>query len=220
MVHETMSILGDDSYAPTRQSLIARLQDAGDQDGWREFFATYWRLIYSVARKSGLDDGEAQDLVQETVLSVSRKIAGFRYDPALGTFKNWLMLITRSRIADYLRKKHRRPVLVSVASDDDGTTYLSGAPDPAVPALEAMWESEWQEHLLDNAVRAVKERVTMQQFQVFDLAVVQLMPPAKIAATMGMSAARVYLIKHRVGRMLKAELERQRRRMENESGRG
>ncbi len=91
-----MRLPDNDPFAPTRRSLIARLQDAGDQDGWRSFFATYWRLIYSVARKSGLDDGEAQDLVQETVLSVSRKIAGFRYDPALGTFKNWLMLITRS----------------------------------------------------------------------------------------------------------------------------
>src|SRR2546426_1573632 len=78
--------------------------------GWKDFFDTYWKLVYGVAIKSGLNDAEAQDVVQETVLSVAKKMHQFKYDPAAGSFKNWLLLITRRRIADHLRKVYREPL--------------------------------------------------------------------------------------------------------------
>jgi DNA-directed RNA polymerase specialized sigma24 family protein len=77
-----------DSFLPTRQSLLSRLRDCGDDAGWREFFENYWRLIYNVARKSGLADAEAQDVVQSTFIYLTRKMPKFRYDPARGSFKS------------------------------------------------------------------------------------------------------------------------------------
>ena len=76
---------GTDSLLPTRQSLLTRLRDLQDQDGWREFFDTYWRLIYNVARKSGLDDLEAQEVVQSTFIYLTRRMAKFRYEPVRGS---------------------------------------------------------------------------------------------------------------------------------------
>ena len=66
---------------PTRETLLSRLKDMGDEDSWQEFFETYWKLIYGTARKAGLADDEAQDIVQETVISVAKNIEGFKYDP-------------------------------------------------------------------------------------------------------------------------------------------
>jgi len=66
---------------PTRQSLLNRLKDRDDSSSWKDFFDTYWFLIYGVARKAGLTDSEAQDVVQETIISVARKIPEFTYDP-------------------------------------------------------------------------------------------------------------------------------------------
>jgi len=60
---------------PTRQSLLGRLKDWNDQESWQVFFDTYWRLIYNTAMKAGLNDAEAQDVVQETILSVSKKVS-------------------------------------------------------------------------------------------------------------------------------------------------
>ena len=79
----------------TRQSLLGRLKDWDDDQSWRDFFDTYWRIIYSSARKAGLSDTEAQDVVQETVISVAKKMKEFKYDPALGSFKGWLKQLTR-----------------------------------------------------------------------------------------------------------------------------
>src|SRR5436309_13260515 len=114
----------------TRRSLIERLADWGDQRRWQEFFDTYWKLIYSVARQSGLTDSEAQEVVQETIITVAKNIDKLRYDPAVGSFKGWLLQITRWRIADQFRKRspaeNRRPP----SSDERQTATLERVPDP------------------------------------------------------------------------------------------
>lgn len=84
-----------DELIPTRQSLLSRLKDWEDSDSWREFFQTYWHLIYNVAVKAGLTDAEAQEVVQETLIAVAKKMPNFRYDPAVDSFKGWLLQITR-----------------------------------------------------------------------------------------------------------------------------
>src|ERR1700690_2546557 len=63
---------GTGSVPLTRQTLLSRLRDWQDQEGWQEFFDTYWRLIYNVARKAGLNEVQAQDVVQETFIYLSR----------------------------------------------------------------------------------------------------------------------------------------------------
>src|ERR1041384_169400 len=95
---------GTDSYLPTRQSLLSRLRDWQDHDGWREFFDTYWRMIYRVARQAGLEDSAAQDVVQNTFIYLARRMPKFSYDPARGSFKSWLRRVTRSRIAALRRR--------------------------------------------------------------------------------------------------------------------
>ena len=74
-------------FIPTRYSLLSRLQDWDDQESWKDFFDTYWRLIYSFALKAGLTDAEAQDVVQETVMCVARDIDKFKRDRQLGRSK-------------------------------------------------------------------------------------------------------------------------------------
>src|SRR3954471_1118795 len=92
---------------PTRQSLLSRLKDWNDQESWKVFFDTYWKLIYNAAVKAGLTDAEAQDVVQETVLSVLKKMPGFDYSAEKGSFKGWLLRLTSWRIVDQLRKRQK-----------------------------------------------------------------------------------------------------------------
>src|ERR1041385_21142 len=92
---------------PTRTSLLKRLKNWDDQEGWRDFFNTYWQLIYGAAIKSGLNDAEAQDVVQETIIVVAKKMEEFKYDPAVDSFKGWLFYLTRKRIASRYRKRQR-----------------------------------------------------------------------------------------------------------------
>ncbi len=194
-----------DRLEGTRLSLIGRLADWNDQARWREFFDTYWRLIYSVARRAGLSDAEAHDVVQETVIAVARNVA--RYDAAAGSFKGWLLQMTRWRIADQFRKRlpeaPRDPDEPDSARD---TATLDRFPSPDGVSLEAAWDEEWREGLLEAALERVKRQVQPGHFQVFDCALRKQWPAGKIAAELGVNVAHVYLIKHRLARMLKKEL--------------
>jgi RNA polymerase sigma-70 factor (ECF subfamily) len=191
----------DDSL-PTRRSLLSRLRDLGDSDSWRTFFDTYWRLLYNVARKAGLNDTEAQDVVQETVIAVARKMPDFRYDPAKGSFKQWLLLITRRRIHDQLRRVYRsRPVEL-----EPGNGGTAGAPvSLATPdvQIDAAWEEEWRANLFHAALARVRQRVNPKQYQVFDYCVLQDVRPSEVARMLCLNAAQVYLAKHRVSLAVK-----------------
>jgi RNA polymerase sigma factor (sigma-70 family) len=210
-----------DILLPTRKSLLTRLKNWDDQEGWREFFETYWRLIYGVARKAGFNDAEAQDIVQETIIGVARKMKSFSYDPAVGSFKGWLMLNIRSRIADQLRKRNTAGRIFAGSPGEagfaTGAAGIEGIPDPGVPEFERLYEEQWQRNLLEAALAAVKAQVSVRQFMMFDLYALKQQPMAKVTRALGANAAQVYLAKHRVGRLLKSEVSRLERRMNGQS---
>lgn len=198
-----------DELIPTRQSLLSRLKDWDDQEGWRDFFGTYWKLIYGVARKAGLSDAEAQDVVQETVLGVAKKMREFKYDPALGSFKGWLMQLTRWCIGKQLRKRPCHAPFPEAASGGSPRTPVEARiPDPASLAPDAVWDEEWQKNLRDAALERVKQKVNPRQYQIFDFYVIKQLPVKEVARALEVSAAQVYLAKHRVGGLVKEELKR------------
>jgi RNA polymerase sigma factor (sigma-70 family) len=192
-----------DDFIPTRQSLLSRLRSWDDHESWRDFFDTYGRFIYGIARRSGLADAEAQDVVQDTLLAVAKQMPGFKYDPALGSFKGWLQQITRRRVFDHLRK--RRPE-EQPARDGGAGDSLEKLADTTTPGFDALWEAEWQEHLLRAAMARVKRKTHPRQFQMFDLYVTQQWPMKAVMDTLGVNAAQVYMAKMRISRLIKAEV--------------
>jgi RNA polymerase sigma factor (sigma-70 family) len=192
---------------PTRYSLLSRLQNWGDQESWRVFFDTYWRLIYSVALKAGLTRVEAEEVVQETIICVAKNVQNFKRDRRLGSFKGWLCNLTRWRIADQLKKRTGRS-----RDESGGASWkyqpLENIPDPQDDAATLDWEAEWQSHLLNAAKQNVKNRVKEEQYQLFDFYVVREWPVTRICQTLGVSATQVYLAKYRIARLLRKEVRR------------
>jgi len=191
---------------PTRHSLLDRLKDWQDQESWREFFNTYWKLVYGVALRAGLSETEAEDVVQETFISLAKTMPDFKYDPKVCAFKTWLQHLTRKRINDQFRK--RRPVRVKsgAAKDNARTSTIERVPDPAGLDVDALWDEEWKKNLFDAATERVKARVNPKHYQMFYLSVVKQMPVAEVASTLRVSASRIYLAKHRISALLKKEV--------------
>lgn len=197
----------DREFMPTRRSLLSRLKNWDDQTSWEVFFNTYWQLIYGVARKAGLNEQEAQDVVQDTVITVSKKIEQLKYDPALGSFKGWLLHTTRWRIMDQYRKREPASPAPN-ESHERRTDMMDQIPDPAGIDLEKIWNAEWEHNLLNVALGSVKKQVKPRQYQIFDCYAVKGWPVHRVTKTLGVSAAQVYLAKHRVGAVLEKEIKR------------
>ena len=202
-----VSDLGE--LAPTRLSLLERLRDLDDHSSWQEFFDTYWKLIYYAAVKGGLSDADAEDVVQETIIGISRNMENFRYEPEVCSFKGWLMHITRSRIIDHLRKarspKHSFVPLPAETSTDDTDEVVSAVAEGKV--FEDLWDVEWQKNMLDAAMERVKRKVAPEHYQIFYLQSIKGMSARDVGELLGASIAKVYVVRHRISHLIKREVK-------------
>lgn len=197
-------------WEKTRKSLIERLNNWEDQRTWNEFYQTYWRLVYSVATKSGLTREEAFDVVQETIIAIARQVQKGQYDPRAGSFKAWLLQMTRWRILDVFRARKRQPSLSNQGnadSEDSQNLAMDRLSQEKDNLLESIWDREWRDNISAAALERVKSKVSPRQFQIFDCYVMKGWGVKKTAEALGINAAQVYLAKHRVGNLVKKEIQ-------------
>jgi RNA polymerase sigma factor (sigma-70 family) len=194
------------SLLATRRSLISRLRNCDDQESWRDFFTTYWKLIYSFAVRCGCSDTEAEEVVQETMVSLAKKMPEYRYDPATCSFKGWLLHVTNWRVIDQLRKRRSEeaPALPVGNAAAELVDQMAG---PTAPELEALWDEEWQKNMIDAAMQRVKRKVNSEQYQIFHLLAVKGQGAREVAGLLGVNIAKVYLAKHAVAKLVKKEIE-------------
>lgn len=192
--------------ARTRHTLLERLKHWDDNDSWNDFFQTYWKLIYSTALTKGLEPRDAEDVVQETVIGVSKSLPNFQYDPKIGSFKSWLLKITYRKINDKLRE--RGPVgKRKFVGQTEIAEHPSNTLNPS-EEFEETWDREWEKNLIGAAVEIVKGRVKPKDFQIFELGVLREWPVAKIREHLQVSTPKICLTKHRVSNQVKNELKR------------
>lgn len=191
----------------TRATLLDRIRNLDDSESWTEFFGLYRRFVTGVARKRGIREEDAEDLVQEVFWRVARTIRDFEQQARPGSFRRWLGQLVRWRAADRLRATERL-VFESVhpRADDEGTAPLERVPAPAVEEEE--FEREAHRYLLSRAFRRMEQTVAPKQIQVFQLLVLQNQDVAEVCRLLKMNRSAVYVAKHRVAERLRDEVER------------
>jgi RNA polymerase sigma factor (sigma-70 family) len=194
---------------PTRKSLIEKLDNWSDWSSWDEVYRTYSTFVWHVARKAGLSDEEAHDVVQETFIGVAKNLQKKKFDTSLGSFKSFLLNQARWRILDQFRRRKKiwgREV--SLHDDEEEgrrTAPIDRCADPNGVMLEKLWDKEWKDQIMELALRRVRAMVSPRQFQIFSCYVLKGWSPERVKEELGVNAAQVYLAKHRVGRILKRE---------------
>ena len=189
----------------TRSSLIQRLKATINGESWEEFFHTYWELIYNVARRAGLPEADAQDIVQETILKVHNSLDHFEYNRKRGTFKGWLRTVTRSRLNDFFKKQQRRPALNQPL--EEAADELQNLEDPEGPEIEKIWDEEWNRNLIQAALSRTKKLSSPKQFQIFKCHYIDEWTVRETCRTLGVNAAQVYMAKQRVGKIFRKAVE-------------
>jgi len=185
-------------YNRTRTTLVVGLKNLEDQRIWNRFFDSYWKLIYNAAIQAGLKDADAQEVVQETVISVTKNIKDFEYDRSKGSFKGWLMKTTKWKIMDQFRKIQKKNTRECSGSSE----FLENLSNE-LPEVEKYWENNWQQELLESALVKVKEQVKPIYYQVYHMLIRKEMKPKEVSSALGIKTDQVYLAKHRVAEVLK-----------------
>ncbi len=192
----------------TRPTLLFRVRDWQDRASWDEFHRLYRRLVYGRARGAGLAHADAEEVAQAVFQSVAEAIKDFDATPERGSFRGWMMKITRRRIADKFESLRKNPALPSArrATSEPCTATIERLAAPA--GDEDEWDREWQQQVMTTAIERLARRVQPVHFQAFELYVRQDWPVLRVAKALGLNPAAVYVIAHRITRQLKAEAER------------
>jgi RNA polymerase sigma factor (sigma-70 family) len=185
----------------TRPSLLVRLRRAADGEAWRQFVALYTPLVYGLARQRGLQDADAADVTQEIFQKVSTAIKNWEYDPRRGSFRGWLLTLTRNGLRDFRARRKRQ-----WQASGDGITQalLEGLPDRG--AEKALWDREYERRVFAWAVERVRPRFKETTWRAFWQVAVEGQTGEQTARELGLTVGAVYVARCRVQARLREEI--------------
>lgn len=186
----------------TRASLLVQIRDGSNHAAWQEFVNLYGPVVYGFARKRGLQDADAADLMQDVLRSVSTAIGRLEYDRNQGTFRGWLFTITRNKILNFLAARRIRP-----QGSGDTTTNRLLAEQPEASDGSDTWELEYQRRLASLAMDRIKGEFQDNTWRAFWLTAVEGAAAADVSRQIGLSPGAIYVAKSRVLARLKEEVE-------------
>lgn len=176
----------------TSQTLLLRMREPSDDGAWSEFARLYTPLLRKFALLRGVDSQDVDDLVQEVLKTVSQAIRDFEYDAARGTFRSWLFIVTRSKVARHFKKQSR----LTCGSGSE-TVRLMLEAQPA-PEEEKDWDLEYRRRMFAWASEIVQKEVAEKTWRAFWMMTVEEKTTADTAKELGMTAGAVYVAKSRV----------------------
>lgn len=194
----------------TRASLLVQLRDGTNHGAWQEFMKLYGPVVYGFARKRGLQDADAADLMQDVMRSVATAIGRLNYDRTQGTFRGWLFTVTRNRIFNFLTARQHRP-------QGSGDTSMNRVLESHQVSNDGadIWEVEYQRRLAAMAMERVKKEFQENTWQAFWKTAVEGNSAADVSREIGLSTGAIYVAKSRVLARLKEEVESMQRQEEN-----
>ncbi len=187
----------------TRMTLITRLKDRDDGRAWKEFVEIYMPVVHGLVARSGLQDADAEDVTQDVFRSIARSINGFDCERSRGSFRGWLMAVTRSRTADFLARRHRH---VSGTGDTVVHDHLSQIPQDTNG--EDIWEQDYQRSVFRWAADRIRHQFRDSTWQAFWKSSVDGQDTKTVAEALSISEGAVYIAKCRVTAKLKETIEK------------
>ena len=186
----------------TRASLLLRIRDPRDADAWTQFVEVYAPLIYGYARKQGLQDADAADLVQDVLRTTALAVRKLNYDARLGSFRGWLFTVARTKLADLVNKR-RWP---GRGTGESAVQQLLVNQPASEPDPEEDWNDEYERRVFAWAAERVRREVEETTWQAFWQTAVEGRSGQEVSAALGMTIAAVYLAKSRVMTRLKEQV--------------
>ena len=195
--------MAGDPNVPTSPTLLGRLgRVPADHAAWAEFAERYGRKIYGWCRRWGLQEADAEDVTQDVLLRLARKMRDFRYDPAR-SFRAWLKTVTHHAWRDFAEGLNRP----GARGGDSRNLELLQTVE-ARDALVSDLDRECERELLDEALARVRLRVQPHTWQAFHLLAVEGRSGAEAAARLGMKVAAVFVARSKVQKMAREEVRK------------
>jgi RNA polymerase sigma-70 factor (ECF subfamily) len=185
----------------TSTSLLDRLRLQPDPEGWQRLVGLYTPLIRGWLRRHALLEHDADDVVQEVLAVVVRRLPEFRREPRTGAFRRWLRSITVNCLRDFWRARRIRPV---APGDGAFADLLDALEDPGSD-LSRLWDEEHDRHVTQRLLEMIRPRFEAKTWEAFRRVALEGEPAEAVAAALGLTANAVFIAKSRVLARLREE---------------
>lgn len=193
--------MGDQKAPSTGATLFALLERPTDPAAWQAFVTRYRPAIQRWCRHWGLREQDADDVTQDVLLKLCKRLQTFVYDPAK-SFRAYLKTITRNAWIDLLNDRGRS---VPGSGDNQVLEQLWNIPDGA---FEQEAEEEHRREIAEIALQKVQLRVEPRTWEVFQLLALEQRSGAEVAAQLKMTPSAAFRAKNRVLTMLKETIRK------------
>jgi len=189
-----------DSYN-TRRTLIERVKNQHDENSWEEFVKVYQDYIYAIIRRMGINEHDADDLLQQVLINLWKMLPRLNFD-GIKRFRSVLSNVTRHRVIDFMRKRGNEANRLDNASKDETLRYLNQL---NLSEVDAIADREWEVHLTNLAIEKVAPRFSGQAVNIFRMSLKGL-DVKEIANEVGLKENSVYRLRNRVKACLIEEI--------------
>jgi RNA polymerase sigma-70 factor (ECF subfamily) len=179
-------------FPETSLSLIARVKDPADDVAWGEFLGIYQPVVYRMAKRRGMQDADAQDVVQQVFLSIATSIPRWTPGDDRPPFRAWLTTIARNAITKALS---RRPQEIATGSTSVAEVLLC-QPDRADATDEIRTEARLE--LVRWAIEQIRHTLTQPTWEIFVRTMIDDEGIADVAESTGRSVGAIYVLRHRI----------------------
>ena len=174
----------------TRSSVLRAVADTENNAAWNRLFDLYAGFVYSIARSKGLNDSDADDIVQIVFADLARKLPAFKYDREKGRFRSYLTGLVNWRVMDRLRYGKRDAELKA--------NFLEEVQAAGVGNDDGFSEREWQAAAMEEALRRIKPEVRPEHYAAFVASTVEGQDTEAVMRLYGLSRDNLYQIRTRL----------------------
>ena len=187
-------------FPETSHSLIERVHDPANGAAWAEFLGIYQPVVYRMARRRGLQDADALDVVQQVFASIARSIDTWKGGADRPPFRAWLTTVARNAITNALARRPRD----RAAGSTSVVQQLNAVPAPEETESEFIREA--RREIVQWAAKHIRSEFTEQTWNVFWKTSIDGVAIAEVATSTGRSVGAIYVTRHRVLTRLKEKV--------------
>jgi RNA polymerase sigma-70 factor (ECF subfamily) len=187
----------------TSLSLLDRLRNSAESENWNRLFELYAPLLGAWLRKYDVQDTDANDLVQEVLLAVSKDLDKFDHGGHPGAFRGWLKAILVNRLRNFWRARDRRPQARGDSHMDDRLAQLD---DPA-SEVSQIWNRQHDQYVLRQLLALAEPHFAPETWKAFCRVALEGIRADAVAREMEISLNAVFIAKSRVLSRLRQEAE-------------
>lgn len=174
----------------THTDLLRRVSAGDDPTAWQEFHDRYAQLVTGFVRRKGLQPADCDDILQEVLMSLTRRLPGFQYDPSKGKFRSYLMTVTVRAICKRLARQRGEVNLEHIEEASKAAC--------SDQATEQAWEVEWRDYHLRQAMRTIAVEFNTLDRQAFQRYAIEGGDARETAEALQISVDQVYRAKSRI----------------------